>query len=36
MADRIDKKLLVDRVPERSGKDGALAGEIVEDTLEDI
>ena len=36
MADRIDKKLLVDRVSERSGKDRALVEEIVEDTLEEI
>ena len=36
MADRIDKKQLVDRVSERSGKDGALVEEIVEATLEEI
>ena len=36
MADRIDKKLLVDRVSERSSKDGALVEEIVEATLEEI
>jgi len=36
MADRIDKKQLVDRVSERSGRDRALVQEIVEATLEEI
>ena len=36
MADRIDKKQLVDRVFERTGRDRALVGEIVEATLEEI
>lgn len=36
MGERMDKKQLVDRVSERSGKDGALVEEIVEAALEEI
>jgi DNA-binding protein HU-beta len=36
MSERIDKKQLIDRVSERSGRDKALIEEIVEATLEVI